>query len=91
MAIHGMCVSCREGPEDGPARGTDKVAASAAPSVPEERANAEDEFRPSSIVSSHSLRRRYRAHGWGQTGLSRFVQDTDYVGLYWRRKQVSVM
>lgn len=46
-AIAGRCSVWRDGCDDGPGSGTDIAAASAAPIVPEDKANAVEEFRPS--------------------------------------------
>lgn len=45
--MQGTCSVCREARGAGPGRGTESVAARAAPIVPEERANAVEELRPS--------------------------------------------
>ena len=46
-AIAGMWSVCRDGCDDGPGSGTAITAASAAPIVPEDKANAVEELRPS--------------------------------------------
>lgn len=44
--MQGTCSVCSEARGAGPGRGTESVAARAAPIVPEERANAVEELRP---------------------------------------------
>lgn len=56
MAIQGMWVSCKDGELKGPGTGTERDAARAAPRVPEERANAVEELRPSELDVSFYYR-----------------------------------
>ena len=53
MAMQGMWLVCCDRVDDeGPVRGTESAPASAAPRVPEERAKAVEEFRPSVRLSA---------------------------------------
>jgi hypothetical protein len=67
-AIAGMCSVYNEGTDSlGPGRGTESAAARAAPSVPDERANAVEELRPSKVeLSSQSGPMGELAHSWVQ-------------------------
>lgn len=47
MAIQGIWSSCKDGEVKGPGIGTEREAARVAPRVPDERANAVEELRPS--------------------------------------------
>lgn len=65
------------------------MAANAAPSVPDERANAEDEFRPSRRSASVPIAKNHEANGSGQIKLDQFDPGTNCVEQYSRKSQES--